>query len=81
MEAFLTSKQLRECGVPLSDASIDRLVAAGDFPRPVRLGRAPNSPNYWIKAEVERWLEGRISARESTKWTAEAAAKEEAAIA
>ena len=42
----------------LSRSSIYKLVAAGKFPRPIRLG--PRSVG-WIEAEVDEWLDRRIA--------------------
>ncbi len=44
--------------------SVMRLVRAGRFPKPVRLGG--NGPSFrvrWPESEVDEWLAGRMAAR------------------
>ena len=47
----------------LSRSSIYKLVAAGIFPRPIRLG--PRSVG-WIEAEVDDWLDSRVAESRKT---------------
>lgn len=46
--------------VPYSRSTIYSLVAAGDFPAPVKLGPRASA---WVKAEVEAWAENRVAQR------------------
>lgn len=46
----------------LSRSEIYRRVAAGDFPQPVKLGERASA---WNAAEVDRWITGRIAARDA----------------
>ena len=43
----------------LSRSSIYRLVAADEFPKPIKLSSRSSG---WIKSEIEEWLEERIKA-------------------
>ncbi len=58
---LLSKKQVREM-VLYSPSHIDRLEAAGRFPKRVSLG-----PNRcaWVKEEVENWIKDRISERDA----------------
>ena len=48
----------------MSRSQVYRLVAAGQFPQPVKLGQ---SASAWIEAEVAQWCADRIAAsREAT---------------
>lgn len=38
------------------------LIAAGKFPRPVKVGRA----SRWVQAEVDSWVQARIADRDAT---------------
>jgi len=40
---------------------LDRLIKAGKFPRPVKIGE---NKNAWLATEIEVWLAGRIAARD-----------------
>ena len=46
--------------VPLSTASIYRLIKKGEFPKQIKLGERSSG---WILEEVEQWLENRINKR------------------
>lgn len=61
MKKLLTKREVREL-VCYSPAHIDRMEAAGTFPKRVRLGQARVA---WVKEEVEAWVQRRIDARGS----------------
>lgn len=44
-----------------SRSEIYRRVAAGDFPRPIKLG---DRASAWIEYEVSQWIAARIAARD-----------------
>ncbi len=50
--------------VGYSAATIDRLEAAGLFPRRLKLG--PNSIG-WLEAEVEAWIKQRVAKRDAER--------------
>ena len=56
---MLSKRQLKEL-VLYCPQHIDRLEAAGSFPKRVRLG---NNRAGWIESEVLDWLQERIDAR------------------
>lgn len=49
--------------VPYSRSAIYALIAAGEFPAPVKLGPRASA---WVKAEVEAWAVSRIAEREES---------------
>ncbi len=49
--------------VPYSRSTIYHLIAAGEFPPPVKLGPRASA---WVKSEVEAWAESRIADREES---------------
>lgn len=47
----------------LSDSELYRQIAAGSFPRPIRL--TPNGRAVaWLESEVDAWIESRLAERE-----------------
>jgi prophage regulatory protein len=46
----------------LSRSELYRRIAAGVFPQPVKLGSRASA---WNAAEVDRWIAGRIAARDA----------------
>jgi len=62
-QKLVTKKELRIVyGVPYSFAHIDRLEAAGQFPKRVRLGACRVA---WLAEEVEAWIDERIAKRDT----------------
>lgn len=60
MERLLVSrKQLRELGVCISYAHIDRLEKRGKFPKRIKLGTYRESRVVWRFNEVLGWIEER----------------------
>jgi prophage regulatory protein len=57
--------------VGYSRATIRRKAAAGEFPRPVKLGSGPGGAVGWRADELRAWVEARQAGR---PWTPEAAA-------
>lgn len=54
-DSLLRLPELRSV-VPLSRSAIYRLAAAGDFPRPVRIGQRASA---WRWRDVREWLDSR----------------------
>ncbi len=46
-------------GIPFSRQHVHRLIRAGTFPAPVKLGPMTNA---WLESELDDWLEARIEA-------------------
>ena len=46
--------------VGMSQASVYRMIAAGEFPKPVKLGTA----SRWVSSEIEDWIAARVAERE-----------------
>ena len=63
MQKLLTKKEVATlCGV--HPESVSRLVRAGRFPKPVRLGGDAKSNRVrWPEKEVDDWLAARMTAR------------------
>lgn len=53
----LEAEAWRRAGISRSHAY--ELIAAGEFPRPVKVGRA----SRFVAAEIDAWIEGRIAQR------------------
>lgn len=60
-KALIRLPQVQEI-IPYSRSAIYALIAAGDFPTPVKLGPRASA---WVKSEVEAWAEARIAQREN----------------
>ncbi|MDU6684224.1 MAG: AlpA family transcriptional regulator [Enterobacteriaceae bacterium] len=41
----------------LTDKWFYKLISEGDFPQPIKMGRA----SRWLKSEVEKWMQQRIN--------------------
>ena len=62
MIALLNDEGLRQRGITYSLAHRWRLIQAGKFPKPVKLGGGRNA---WLEAEIESWINERIAPRNS----------------
>jgi prophage regulatory protein len=60
----LLSKRAVLKQIPISSATLARRVAAGAFPRPVRIGKRRVA---WVQSEVSDWLAARMEERGSTR--------------
>jgi prophage regulatory protein len=58
----LSYPELRERkGIVWSRTHIYRLINAGKFPQPLKLGEGTTA---WLEAEVDRWLASHVSERD-----------------
>jgi prophage regulatory protein len=51
---------LAERGIKFSDTHIWRLIRAGDFPKPLKIGNR----NHWAEAEIDRYIERKLTERD-----------------
>lgn len=58
---------VREKGIPYSKPHIQRLMRRRKFPRAVKLGDGPTSPNFWPEADIDRYIADRIARRDACK--------------
>jgi prophage regulatory protein len=64
---LLSEKDLKtEKGVSYSHAHLRRLVVAGKFPPPLKIGE---NRNAWIEAEIDAWIKERVAERDRTSMT------------
>jgi prophage regulatory protein len=61
---FLRFTELAARGIPFSRQHIHRLVAAGRFPKPVKIGEATNG---FIEAEIDNWCAAKIAERDGDR--------------
>jgi len=54
-------------GIPYCRDHIRRLVNAGQFPRPVKLGQRQNSRLAWPEPEIDQWQADRMAERDITE--------------
>jgi prophage regulatory protein len=54
---------LKRRGIPFSRQHIDRLIKAGQFPKPVKVF----SRNAWVAAEIDAFIEACIAARNAVR--------------
>jgi prophage regulatory protein len=59
---ILDLSDLRDRGIKFSRQHIHRLVAAGKFPGPVKIGAATNG---WVEAEIDAYLANCIAERDA----------------
>jgi predicted DNA-binding transcriptional regulator AlpA len=66
---LITRKELKEMGILVSNSTLLRWEASGEFPKRVRMSRTSIA---WLLAEVEEWLNDRAGERAryepSTDW-------------
>jgi prophage regulatory protein len=60
----LSFKDLRERGISYSRVHIHRLVGAGKFPRPIKIGA---NRTAWLERELDDWLDAKIAERDARK--------------
>jgi prophage regulatory protein len=63
----LSYGDLKTKGIKFSRQWIGQLVAAGKFPRPIRLGEATVG---FVESEIDEWIAGRIRERDQAGATA-----------
>lgn len=61
---LLSKKQVKEL-VLYSFAHIDRLEAAGQFPKRVRLSPHRSGRVGWLETEVRAWIEAKLAQRDA----------------
>ncbi len=59
---LFVSDGLAARGIKFSRQHINRLMKAGKFPKPVKLGL---NSNAWIASEVDEYIDGRIAERDA----------------
>jgi len=60
---MLSYDDLRPKGIKLTKVSLWRMVKAGRFPKPVKIG----NENAWPEPEIDRYLEDLMAARDVAK--------------
>jgi prophage regulatory protein len=53
---------LRQRGIRYSPTQLWRLVRAGTFPRPIKIGGGRNA---WLATEVDEYIKSRVAARDA----------------
>jgi prophage regulatory protein len=59
---LLDRESLAAKGIKFSRAQLYRLVNAGDFPKPVKIGA---NKNCWVEAEIDTYIEKKIAERDN----------------
>lgn len=62
----LLSKRTVLKQIPISGATMWRTIAAGDFPKPIRIGKRRVA---WLQTEIDDWLAERMEERGSSRPT------------
>ena len=62
---ILLTKQQAAIRVGLHPEYLMTLAREGKFPRPVKYGSERNSAVRFVEAEIQEWIEARISERDS----------------
>jgi prophage regulatory protein len=61
---LLNRDDLRERGIRFSRAHLHRLILAGKFPSPIKLGE---NRNAWVESEISNWIAARIAERDAER--------------
>ncbi len=59
---LLSEKDLRARGIKFTRQHRHRMIQAGKFPRPIKIGA---NTNAWLEFEVDDWLKDRIAKRDA----------------
>jgi prophage regulatory protein len=59
---LLNHESLKAKGITYSRVQLWRLVRAGKFPAPIKVGE---NRNAWVESEIDTWIEKRIAERDS----------------
>jgi prophage regulatory protein len=57
---LLDYDDLANKGIKFSDTHIFRLIRAGDFPKPVKIGNR----NHWVEDEIGRFIADKLAQRD-----------------
>lgn len=57
---LLDRDDLAKKGIKFSDTHIWRLISAGDFPKPVKIGHR----NHWSEAEIDQYIADKLAQRD-----------------
>jgi prophage regulatory protein len=57
---LLDHEGLAEKGVKFSDTHIWRLIRAGEFPKPIKIGNR----NHWVEQEIDQYIGERLAERD-----------------
>ncbi|NRP19897.1 hypothetical protein LPJGGPFB_03155 [Ensifer adhaerens] len=58
---LLSLADLHAKGIKFSRTHIYRLIKAGDFPKPIKVGRQRSA---WIEVEIEKFIQSRVDERD-----------------
>jgi prophage regulatory protein len=47
-------------GIKFSDVHIRRLVVAGEFPAPIKIGKR----DHWVESEIDKYIETKLAQRD-----------------
>lgn len=64
---LLDYEALAEKGIKFSDTHIWRLIRAGDFPKPVKIGNR----NHWVETEIDQYVTDKLAQRDGAAVTME----------
>lgn len=62
VKRFLSRTDLVLKGINFSRQHLHRLIKAGKFPRPVKLGE---NRNAWPEREIDAWLDAKVAERDA----------------
>ena len=61
MSRYLTFKDLKAMGWPLSSSRTMQLVAAGKFPEPRKFSEGQQARSFWLSDDVASFLPGGVT--------------------
>ena len=67
MRRLVSMDELKDVGVSFSRPHLFRLIKAGKFPKPAKIGE---NRNAWPIEEINQWIDDRLRERDSVKGAA-----------
>jgi prophage regulatory protein len=62
IKGLVAAEDFFEQGIKYSKAHLWRLVNAGKFPAPIKIGQARSA---WVEAEIDAWIGAKIAERDA----------------
>jgi len=63
MKKQIRFSALADHGIHYTRAHLSRMIEAGQFPQPIKLGTGNKAHIAFVESEIDDWIESRLAAR------------------